>query len=98
MRDRLVRLGVTMMSAGSHTEPGGYTGAGEESIHQTQRGKAVAVIASEGEHLTRDGAVRHCRRAVAGRGVGAAARAGPGAGLERLGRGAGGELDGEEGP
>jgi len=52
LRNRLVRLGVTMMSAGSHTEPGGYTGAGEESIHQTQRGKAVAVIASEGEHLT----------------------------------------------
>jgi 2-iminoacetate synthase len=52
LRDRLARLGVTMMSAGSHTEPGGYTGAGEESIHQTQRGKAVAVIASEGEHLT----------------------------------------------
>jgi 2-iminoacetate synthase len=52
LRDRLVRLGVTMMSAGSHTEPGGYTGAGEESIHQTQRGKAVAVIASEGEHLS----------------------------------------------
>ena len=52
LRDRLARLGVTMMSAGSHTEPGGYTGAGEESIHQTRRGKAVAVIASEGEHLT----------------------------------------------
>jgi 2-iminoacetate synthase len=52
LRDRLARLGVTMMSAGSHTEPGGYTGAGEESIHQTKRGKAVAVIASEGEHLT----------------------------------------------
>jgi 2-iminoacetate synthase len=52
LRDRLVRLGITMMSAGSHTEPGGYTGAGEESIHQTQRGKAVAVIASEGEHLS----------------------------------------------
>ena len=52
LRDRLARLGVTMMSAGSHTEPGGYTGAGEESIHQTQRGKAVAVIASEGEHLS----------------------------------------------
>jgi len=50
-RDHLARLGVTMMSAGSHTEPGGYTGVGEESIHQTKRGKAVAVIASEGEHL-----------------------------------------------
>jgi len=52
LRDRLMRLGVTMMSAGSHTEPGGYTGAGEGAIHQTRRGKAVAVIASEGEHLT----------------------------------------------
>ena len=52
LRDRLMRLGVTMMSAGSHTEPGGYTGAGEESIHQTRRGKAIPVIASEGEHLT----------------------------------------------
>jgi 2-iminoacetate synthase len=52
LRDRLVRLGVTQMSAGSHTEPGGYTGAGGESIHQTTRGKAVPVIASEGEHLT----------------------------------------------
>jgi 2-iminoacetate synthase len=51
LRDRLVRLGVTLMSAGSHTEPGGYTGAGAESIHRTQKGRAVAVIASEGEHL-----------------------------------------------
>ena len=51
LRDRLVRLGVTMMSAGSHTEPGGYTGAGAESIHQTQRGKAIPVIAPEGEPL-----------------------------------------------
>jgi 2-iminoacetate synthase len=65
LRDRLARLGVTMMSAGSHTEPGGYTGAGEESIHQTQRGKAVAVIASEGRAPRRDGAIRHCRRALA---------------------------------
>jgi 2-iminoacetate synthase len=51
LRDRLVRLGVTMMSAGSHTEPGGYTGAGAESVHQTRLGKAIPVIASEGEHL-----------------------------------------------
>src|SRR5271154_10159 len=51
LRDRLVRLGVTMMSAGSHTEPGGYPGAGEESIHQTKRGKALPVTASEGEPL-----------------------------------------------
>ena len=52
LRDRLARLGVTMMSAGSHTEPGGYTGAGAESVHRTQRGKAVAVPASEGERLS----------------------------------------------
>jgi 2-iminoacetate synthase len=52
LRDRLVRLGVTMMSAGSHTEPGGYTGAGSDALHQTQRGKAIPAIASEGEHLT----------------------------------------------
>jgi 2-iminoacetate synthase len=51
LRDRLARLGVTLMSAGSHTEPGGYTGAGAETVHRTQRGKAVPVIASEGEHL-----------------------------------------------
>ena len=51
LRDRLVRLGVTMMSAGSHTEPGGYTGAGADALHLTQRGKALPVIASAGEHL-----------------------------------------------
>ena len=39
LRDGLIPLGVTMMSAGSHTEPGGYTGAGKEKIHQTVRGQ-----------------------------------------------------------
>jgi 2-iminoacetate synthase len=43
LRDRLARLGVTMMSAGSHTEPGGYTGAGAEAIHRTERGRAVPI-------------------------------------------------------
>ena len=41
LRDGLVPLGVTMMSAGSHTEPGGYTGAGKEKLHQTVRGRIV---------------------------------------------------------
>jgi 2-iminoacetate synthase len=41
LRDGLVPLGVTMMSAGSHTEPGGYTGAGKENLHQTVRGRIV---------------------------------------------------------
>ncbi len=34
-----------MMSAGSHTEPGGYTGAGREKIHHTERGRQVALAA-----------------------------------------------------
>ena len=31
LRDALASLGVTMMSSGSHTEPGGYTGQGRGS-------------------------------------------------------------------
>jgi 2-iminoacetate synthase len=42
LRDALVPLGVTMMSAGSHTEPGGYTRQGTAHLHQTVRGKIVA--------------------------------------------------------
>lgn len=42
LRDALVPLGVTMMSAGSHTEPGGYTGQGAEDLHHTVRGRIVA--------------------------------------------------------
>jgi 2-iminoacetate synthase len=38
LRDGLLPLGVTMMSAGARTEPGGYTGAGKEKIHLTERG------------------------------------------------------------
>ena len=38
LRDRLIPLGITSMSAGSHTEPGGYTGAGNENLHYTERG------------------------------------------------------------
>jgi 2-iminoacetate synthase len=34
-------LGVTMMSAGSHTEPGGYTGQGANQIQRTARGRKV---------------------------------------------------------
>ncbi len=49
LRDGLVRLGVTMMSAGSHTEPGGYTGQGREKLHVTKAGR---LIQSEGEHAT----------------------------------------------
>ena len=39
LRDRLIPLGVTMMRAGSHTAPGGYTGAGQDNLHYTKRGR-----------------------------------------------------------
>jgi 2-iminoacetate synthase len=41
LRDGLIPLGITMISAGSHTEPGGYTGAGREKTHRTERGRIV---------------------------------------------------------
>jgi 2-iminoacetate synthase len=49
MRDGLISIGVTIMSAGARTEPGGYTGAGREKIHHTERGiiKELASGASE---------------------------------------------------
>jgi 2-iminoacetate synthase len=43
LRDALAPLGITSMSAGSHTEPGGYTGAGSEDLHQTVKGRRVEV-------------------------------------------------------
>ncbi len=56
LRDNLVPLGITMMSAGSHTEPGGYTGQGREKLHVTKGGRMLKpelpVIESEGEHAT----------------------------------------------
>ena len=39
LRDVLASLGVTTMSSGSHTEPGGYTGQGRATVHQTIRGR-----------------------------------------------------------
>ncbi len=47
LRDALAPLGVTMMSAGSHTEPGGYTGAGNEDLHLTVKGRRVELEAKE---------------------------------------------------
>ena len=49
LRDALVPLGVTMMSAGSHTEPGGYTRQGAEGLHRTIRGRIVAPEFENGE-------------------------------------------------
>jgi 2-iminoacetate synthase len=49
LRDSLVSLGVTMMSAGSHTEPGGYTRQGSGHLHRTVRGRIVAPDFQNGE-------------------------------------------------
>jgi 2-iminoacetate synthase len=49
LRDSLVSLGVTMMSAGSHTEPGGYTHQGTKDLHRTVRGRIVAPDYQDGE-------------------------------------------------
>jgi 2-iminoacetate synthase len=49
LRDGLIPLGITMISAGSHTEPGGYTGAGREKLHHTERGRIVDLAAGSSE-------------------------------------------------
>ncbi len=49
LRDRLIPLGVTVMSAGSHTEPGGYTGAGNDKLHYTERGRIRELAANASE-------------------------------------------------
>jgi 2-iminoacetate synthase len=45
LRDALIPLGVTSISAGSHTEPGGYTGQGKDSLHFTVAGRLHAPVA-----------------------------------------------------
>ncbi len=52
LRDALTSLGVTAMSAGSHTEPGGYTGQGKHELHQTVRGRILPPDATNGEIAT----------------------------------------------
>ncbi len=47
LRDALHSLGVTHMSAGSQTEPGGYTGAGHDDLHLTVKGKRVELTESK---------------------------------------------------
>jgi 2-iminoacetate synthase len=47
LRDGLIPLGITLLSAGSHTEPGGYTGAGQNKLHHTEHGRIVELGASE---------------------------------------------------
>jgi 2-iminoacetate synthase len=47
-RDSLVGLGVTTMSAGARTEPGGYTGAGSDDLHLTVKGRRVELQETTG--------------------------------------------------
>ncbi len=56
LRDAVAPLGVTMMSAGSHTEPGGYTGQGKRNLHHTTRGRQVAAVGelAEGQFTISD--------------------------------------------
>lgn len=52
LRDGLIPLGITLISAGSHTEPGGYTGAGRDKIHRTERGRIVELASGASEWAT----------------------------------------------
>jgi 2-iminoacetate synthase len=57
LRNGLVPLGITLMSAGSHTEPGGYTGAGRTHLHQTVRGRMVDLASGASEWAPATGPV-----------------------------------------
>jgi 2-iminoacetate synthase len=48
LRDAIATLGVTHMSAGARTEPGGYTGAGSEDLHLTIKGRRVELEQKSG--------------------------------------------------
>ena len=52
LRDGLFSLGITHSSAGSHTEPGGYTGAGANNLHHTERGRNVGLSGETEGHAT----------------------------------------------
>jgi 2-iminoacetate synthase len=67
LRDGLIPLGITMMSAGSHTEPGGYTGAGREKLHQTVRGRIVELGAPVSPKLNSEGASEWVKAGSRGR-------------------------------
>ncbi|MCX8497178.1 MAG: 2-iminoacetate synthase ThiH [Akkermansiaceae bacterium] len=48
LRDAIATLGVTHMSAGAKTEPGGYTGAGSDDLHLTVKGRRVELQTKSG--------------------------------------------------
>jgi 2-iminoacetate synthase len=49
LRDAMAPLGVTHMSAGARTEPGGYTGAGSDDLHLTVKGRRVELSVKSGQ-------------------------------------------------
>jgi 2-iminoacetate synthase len=55
LRDGLIPIGITMISAGSHTEPGGYTGAGREKMHRTERGRIIDLAPGASEWAGAEG-------------------------------------------
>jgi 2-iminoacetate synthase len=52
-----------MMSAGSHTEPGGYTGQGSDQLHQTVRGRKIEGSSCSGSTATEQFAISDDRSA-----------------------------------
>lgn len=48
LRDAVATLGVTHMSAGARTEPGGYTGAGSDDLHLTIKGRRIELETKSG--------------------------------------------------
>lgn len=48
LRDSICTLGVTHMSAVARTEPGGYTGAGQQDLHLTVKGRRIELEARSG--------------------------------------------------
>ena len=52
LRDALLPLGVTLISAGSHTEPGGYTCQGTGDLHLTVKGRRVELNGTRREEKT----------------------------------------------
>ncbi|MBC8128420.1 MAG: radical SAM protein, partial [Gloeobacteraceae cyanobacterium ES-bin-144] len=65
LRDAIAALGVTHMSAGVKTEPGGYTGAGGDDLHLTVKGRRVELeTKSGGEKATEQFQINDTRTAL----------------------------------
>lgn len=65
LRDAILPLGITSMSAGSHTEPGGYTGEGGDDLHLTVKGRRVELEGKSGcEKATEQFQISDTRSAV----------------------------------